>query len=74
MPSMDFPFDLGCWCCMPPRPVYAIMHCFPLAALLVQAVLLVGFFQEEVDQFRSMMLEMEADMVKVRLRKPFFSN
>jgi hypothetical protein len=33
---------------------------------VLQAVLLVGFFQEEVDQFRSMMLEMEADMVKVR--------
>jgi len=33
----------------------------------VQAVLLVGFAQYEVDQFRSFMIDMDADMVKVCL-------
>lgn len=32
---------------------------------LVQAVLLVGFMPHEVDSFRSMMNDMDADIVKV---------
>ena len=33
----------------------------------VQAVLLVGYAQYEVDQFRAFMIDMDADMVKVCL-------
>jgi hypothetical protein len=33
-----------------------------------QAVLLVGFLQPEFESFRAMMIDMEADMVKVRGR------
>jgi hypothetical protein len=32
---------------------------------MLQAVLLVGYTAEEFEQFRSMMIGMEADMVKV---------
>jgi hypothetical protein len=32
----------------------------------LQAVLLVGFMQSEVDAFRALMNEMDADIVKVR--------
>jgi hypothetical protein len=35
------------------------------ARRMPQAVLLVGFMAEEVEAFRSFMLDMEADMVKV---------
>ena len=34
--------------------------------LFLQAVLLVGYAQYEVDQFRAFMIDMDADMVKVR--------
>ena len=33
----------------------------------VQAVLLIGFSQYEVDAFRAFMIDMDADMVKVNL-------
>jgi hypothetical protein len=36
------------------------------AAAAGQAVLVVGFLPEEYEAFRSMMLDIEADMVKVR--------
>ena len=32
-----------------------------------QAVLLVGFAQQEVDAFRALMIDMDADMVKVKI-------
>jgi len=39
-----------------------------LMLVVQQAVLLVGFLQPEFESFRAMMIEMEADMVKVRGR------
>ena len=35
--------------------------------VFAQAVLMVGFHEDEIQAFRSVMLDMEADMVKVRL-------
>lgn len=41
--------------------------CFVVVFLVApQAVLLVGFMQTEVDAFRALMNEMDADIVKVR--------
>lgn len=34
---------------------------------LLQAVLMVGFYAHEIQAFRSVMLDMEADMVKVEV-------
>ena len=36
-----------------------------LNTLTPQAVLMVGFYEHEIQEFRSVMLDMEADMVKV---------
>lgn len=33
---------------------------------VVQAVLLIGFMEDEVDKFKGLMVSMDADMVKVR--------
>ena len=35
------------------------------SSVCAQAVLLVGFAQQEVDAFRALMIDMDADMVKV---------
>ena len=34
---------------------------------LVQAVLLTGFLEEEAERFRTAMIEMDGDMIKVKL-------
>ena len=41
------------------------MHARPKNPAYVQAVLLIGFSQYEVDAFRAFMIDMDADMVKV---------
>ena len=37
---------------------------------LLQAVLMIGFHEHEIQAFRSVMLDMDADMVKVGLAYP----
>ena len=43
------------------------MHARPQHPTYVQAVLLIGFSQYEVDAFRAFMIDMDADMVKVNI-------
>ena len=57
------------------RSYSCLTYCNLLCALLkagrpAQAVLLVGFLQHEVDNFRRMMLDMDADIVRFDILQP----
>ena len=41
------------------------LQCVIIMLQLLQAVLMIGFQEHEIQAFRSVMLEMDADMVKV---------